>query len=145
MRGNRQVTLQPNEKIEKRHPPTNREAATNIATKDRVHRVRNMKNILRVKKDLDEFLRVPGINESQITIHRAAEQPLVFPEDSRPLLRMVEHNVKSVGTIFAGEEGKKNTAAENRIDETRRITCEHPAITGEAALSIREIGARVNR
>jgi hypothetical protein len=38
-------------------------------------------------------------------------------------VRVIEYFVQRVGAFFAAKHGKKNAAAENRIDESRGIAC----------------------
>ena len=52
---------------------------------------------------------------------------------------MIEHFVQNIGRLLAGEDGKKDAAAENRINETGRIAREQPAITSELLAPIRKI------
>ena len=128
-RAERQVALQPDDEIEGRHPPANGEAAADVAAEDGVDRGGNLKNVLRIEKHLDEFLRIPGVDDAQISPHRAAQQPLVAGKKPPRLLRMIEHDVEDVGALFAGEEREEDAAAENRIDETGGVAREHPART----------------
>ena len=58
---------------------------------------------------------------------------------------MIEHDIEDVGALFAREEGEENAAAENRIDETGGVAREQPAVTGQAALAIGKIRARISR
>ena len=43
---------------------------------------------------------------------------------------MIEHFVQNIGALFAAENGEKNAAAKNRIDEAGRVARQHPAIAG---------------
>ena len=54
-------------------------------------------------------------------------------------LGVIEHFVQNIGCLLASEDGKKNTAAKDRINETGRITREQPAITSELLVPIRKI------
>jgi len=42
---------------------------------------------------------------------------------------VTEHFVQNIGCLLAGEDGKENAAAKDRINETGRVTREQPTIT----------------
>src|SRR5437868_15485056 len=103
--------LQPNEQIEHPHPPSDREAVADVTPEDRVHRRRNLDKILGMKEDFDEFLRVPGIDETQIYVHCLIDVALVAREKPSAFRRTIEHFVESVRGLFAREHGEENAAA----------------------------------
>src|SRR6476619_4021814 len=117
-RTERQVALQPDDEIEGRHAPADGKTAVDVAAQDGIYRGRNLKHALWIEKNFDEFLRIPGIDEAQVTLHHAAQQPFVFREKARCFARMIEYDVENVGALFTREEGKENATAENRVDES---------------------------
>src|SRR5205823_6599616 len=76
------MALQPNQKIKDPHPPADWKTVTDISAKHCVHGWRKAEHIARREENFDEFLRVPGVHETKINIHRAVHRPLVAREQS---------------------------------------------------------------
>src|SRR4051812_4347348 len=117
-RAKRQISLHLDEKVENPHPPFDRETVANVSAEDGIHCRRNLENVLWMEEYLDEFLRVPGVDEAQVNIHRLVNVALVTGEQFPASPRTIQDLVQSIGRLFARENGKENAAAENRIDET---------------------------
>ena len=83
-----------------------------------------------MEKHFDEFLRIPRINKPEVNVHRLVDVALVAREALPAFSRMIEHFVQDIGRLFAAEDGKKNAAAENRIDEPGGVARQQPAIAG---------------
>src|SRR5262245_42337627 len=138
----RVVALQPNQEVKHPHPPANRETVADISAKHCVYRRRKPEYAAcaaRRKKNLDELLRVPRIDEPKINVHRAVHRSLISREQAFCLARVIEHFDQRVGAFFATEHGKKNAAAENRVDESSGVAYKQPAIAVQTLASIGEI------
>src|SRR5690349_7991337 len=128
----RPFSLQPHNQVKEFHPPSNGEAIADVTTKHGIYRRRNLEELRWCQKNFDEFLaRVPRFHETQINVHGTINQAFIVSEQASRSPWVIEHFVQNIGRLFAGEDGKKNAAAEDWINETGRITREQPAITSE--------------
>src|SRR6516164_998934 len=136
------MALQPNQKIKYPHAPANGETVTHVPTKHCIHRRSKTEHAACSagrKKNFDELLRVPRVDEPKINVHRAVHRSLILRKQALGLARVVEHFVQRIGTLFAAEHRKKNAAAKNGIDESGGIACKHPVIALQTRASIGEI------
>ena len=78
------------------------------------------------EENLDELLRVPGIDEPEINVHGAVHRTFVSGEQAFGLARTIEHFVKNVSAFLAAEYRKKNSAAKDKIDESGGVACKQP-------------------
>src|SRR5450432_1803119 len=118
-------SLHEKHEIKQLQTPPNRETVTDVSGENRVDSRRELKVLRRRDEDFDEPGRVPIFDKTQIEIHHAIEFFRVSAEQLRAPGDIIEHRVERVGGLFAGKHREENARAENRIDETRRIACEH--------------------
>src|SRR6266496_1314518 len=143
-RRDRMMTLQPNQKIKDPHAPANGEAVADISPKHCVHCWRKPKHIARRQKHLDELLRVPSVDKTEIDIHRPIDCALITREEAFRLSRMSKNFVKNVCALLAAEHSQKYAAAKNWIDETGGIACKQPAVTMQSCAAIGEVRFNIN-
>ena len=97
-----------------------------------------------MEEDFDEFLRIPGIDKTEVNVHGVIDVALVAGEEFFAFRRMIEHFVQNIGSLFACEDGEEDAAAEHRVDESCRVAREHPAIAGKTRAAIRKISGAAN-
>ena len=136
--------MQPNQEIKDPHPPANGETVADVPAEYGVHCRGETQHTARREENFDELLRVPGIDEPEINVHRAVHRTFVSGEQAFGLARTVEHFVKSVSAFFATEYGKKNSAAKDRIDESGGIACKQPSVAVQKCAAIGKVRFQIN-
>src|SRR5438067_11012073 len=95
------AALQPNQEIKDPHPPANGETIADVSAEYCVHCRGETKHIAWREENLDELLRVPGIDEQEINIHRAVHRTYASGEQTIGLSRTIEHIDKNVNPFNA--------------------------------------------